>query len=54
MKPTHRIYDDRTGETLNRNLMEVAPGVWVSVDYLENNVSFEDIQIERLKEGADE
>ncbi len=54
MNSTHCIYDDRTGETLNRNLTEVAPGVWVSADYLESDVSFEDIQIERLKEGADE
>lgn len=52
MNPTHRIYDDRTGETLNRNLTEFEPGVWVSGNYLESDISFEDIQIEQPKEGA--
>ncbi|WP_158233895.1 hypothetical protein [Sporosarcina sp. P34] len=52
MKPTHRIYDSRTGETLDRDLTEVKPSVWVSSNYSESDVSFDDIQIERLKEGA--
>lgn len=52
MKPTYRVYDNRTNETLNCNLTEVERGVWVKDDYLENDVSYGSIQIKQLKEGA--
>lgn len=52
MKPTHRIYDSRTNETLNRNLIEVEPDVWMQSVHSGSDVRFEDIQIERLEEGA--